>query len=178
MTRTPSVRRKLTMTVIAWAVGLLIFFPILWTVLTSFKSEGDAINIPGFFSTPWTTERVCRWTSSRRLSDRSATRPAQAPKSSTGPNWVAVSSPSASPLSVSLRTRRVWAIMFSQVPTCEMPWPMKKSRKLRTRSEAKVAPVQGAAFGLSPAFRISYATSDALLTEACNRIAEACAALR
>jgi aspartate aminotransferase len=45
-------------------------------------------------------------------------------------------------------------------------------------SEAKVAPVQGAAFGLSPAFRISYATSDALLTEACNRIAEACAALR
>ncbi|MBA2934028.1 pyridoxal phosphate-dependent aminotransferase [Sphingomonas sp. CGMCC 1.13654] len=45
-------------------------------------------------------------------------------------------------------------------------------------TEAKVAPVQGAAFGLSPAFRISYATSDAILTEACNRIAEACAALR
>ena len=44
--------------------------------------------------------------------------------------------------------------------------------------EAKVAPVQGAAFGLSPAFRISYATSDALLTEACNRIAEACAVLK
>ena len=44
--------------------------------------------------------------------------------------------------------------------------------------EALVAPVQGAAFGLSPAFRISYATSDAILTEACNRIAEACAALR
>jgi len=44
--------------------------------------------------------------------------------------------------------------------------------------EAKVAPVQGAAFGLSPAFRISYATSDDILTEACNRIAEACAALK
>lgn len=44
--------------------------------------------------------------------------------------------------------------------------------------EAKVAPVQGAAFGLSPAFRISYATSDDILTEACRRIAEACAALR
>ena len=43
---------------------------------------------------------------------------------------------------------------------------------------ARVAPVQGAAFGLSPAFRISYATSDAVLAEACNRIAEACAALR
>ncbi|MBJ6122583.1 pyridoxal phosphate-dependent aminotransferase [Sphingomonas mollis] len=44
--------------------------------------------------------------------------------------------------------------------------------------EARVAAVQGAAFGLSPALRISYATSDALLTEACNRIAEATAALR
>lgn len=44
--------------------------------------------------------------------------------------------------------------------------------------DARVAAVQGAAFGLSPAMRISYATSDALLTEACARIAEACAALR
>ncbi|WP_374293928.1 pyridoxal phosphate-dependent aminotransferase [Sphingomonas sp.] len=44
--------------------------------------------------------------------------------------------------------------------------------------DAKVAAVQGAAFGLSPAMRISYATSDALLKEACTRIQEACAALR
>ena len=44
--------------------------------------------------------------------------------------------------------------------------------------DAKVAAVQGAAFGLSPAMRISYATSDALLTEACSRIQAACAALR
>jgi len=44
--------------------------------------------------------------------------------------------------------------------------------------EAKVAVVHGAAFGLSPAFRISYATSDALLEEACERIQRACAALR
>jgi aspartate aminotransferase len=44
--------------------------------------------------------------------------------------------------------------------------------------DARVAAVQGTAFGLSPAMRISYATSDALLTEACARIAEACAALR
>ena len=40
--------------------------------------------------------------------------------------------------------------------------------------DAKVAAVQGAAFGLSPAMRISYATSDALLREACARIADAC----
>ncbi|MBU3078120.1 pyridoxal phosphate-dependent aminotransferase [Sphingomonas quercus] len=44
--------------------------------------------------------------------------------------------------------------------------------------EAQVAPVQGAAFGLSPAFRISYATSEAILTEACDRIEQACAALK
>jgi aspartate aminotransferase len=40
-----------------------------------------------------------------------------------------------------------------------------------------VAVVHGAAFGLSPAFRISYATSDALLEEAGKRIQRACAAL-
>jgi aspartate aminotransferase len=42
---------------------------------------------------------------------------------------------------------------------------------------AKVAAVPGVAFGLSPAMRISYATSDTLLAEACRRIASACAAL-
>lgn len=40
-----------------------------------------------------------------------------------------------------------------------------------------VAVVHGAAFGLSPAFRISYATSTAALEEACRRIQRACAAV-
>lgn len=40
-----------------------------------------------------------------------------------------------------------------------------------------VAVVHGAAFGASPAFRVSYATSTAVLEEACTRIARACAAL-
>lgn len=40
-----------------------------------------------------------------------------------------------------------------------------------------VACVQGSAFGLSPYFRISYATSTESLTEACKRIQKACAAL-
>ena len=44
--------------------------------------------------------------------------------------------------------------------------------------EVRVAAVHGEAFGLSPAFRISYATSEAALTEACQRIQTACAALR
>ena len=40
-----------------------------------------------------------------------------------------------------------------------------------------VAVVHGEAFGLSPYFRISYATSDDVLIEACNRIKKACEAL-
>jgi aspartate aminotransferase len=41
-----------------------------------------------------------------------------------------------------------------------------------------VAVVHGAAFGLSPHFRISYATSMDILEDACQRIQKACAALR
>ncbi|MGL5735075.1 MAG: aminotransferase class I/II-fold pyridoxal phosphate-dependent enzyme, partial [Beijerinckiaceae bacterium] len=43
---------------------------------------------------------------------------------------------------------------------------------------AGVATVHGAAYGLSPHFRLSIATSDAVLREGCERIARACAALR
>jgi len=44
-------------TTIAWAIGLLIFFPILWTILTSFKTEGDAIAAPPIFiGFDWTLE--------------------------------------------------------------------------------------------------------------------------
>ena len=43
--------------------------------------------------------------------------------------------------------------------------------------ETGVAVVFGAAFGLSPNFRVSYATSNAVLTEACKRIQTFCAAL-
>ncbi len=41
-----------------------------------------------------------------------------------------------------------------------------------------VAAVQGEAFGLSPYFRVSYATSTEALTEACTRIQRFCAALK
>jgi aspartate aminotransferase len=43
--------------------------------------------------------------------------------------------------------------------------------------ETGVAVVFGAAFGLSPNFRVSYATSDEVLREACQRIQRFCAAL-
>jgi aspartate aminotransferase len=44
--------------------------------------------------------------------------------------------------------------------------------------EEGVAVVQGAAFGLSPFFRISYATSTEALEESCRRIQRFCASLR
>lgn len=44
--------------------------------------------------------------------------------------------------------------------------------------ETGVAVVHGAAFGLSPHFRVSYATSDAALAEACARIRRFCEGLR
>ncbi|MCY4245896.1 MAG: carbohydrate ABC transporter permease [Gammaproteobacteria bacterium] len=57
MTRAATVQRKLAFTVIGWSVGLLLFFPILWTLLTSFKTEGAAIQLPPkFLWFDWTLE--------------------------------------------------------------------------------------------------------------------------
>ncbi|HAJ02077.1 MAG TPA: aspartate aminotransferase, partial [Brevundimonas sp.] len=41
-----------------------------------------------------------------------------------------------------------------------------------------VAVVQGSAFGLSPYFRISYATSESVLEAACERIQRFCGSLK
>jgi len=50
-------KRKAINTAFAWAIGLVIFFPILWTILTSFKSEADAIAFPPkFLFFDWTLE--------------------------------------------------------------------------------------------------------------------------
>jgi sorbitol/mannitol transport system permease protein len=56
MAREATIQRKITVTAAAWVVALIIFFPILWTILTSFKTEGDAINISHFFQTGWSIE--------------------------------------------------------------------------------------------------------------------------
>ncbi len=57
MARSVSNGRKLGFTIAAWTVGLLIFFPILWTVLTSFKTEAEAIaSPPVFLAFDWTLE--------------------------------------------------------------------------------------------------------------------------
>jgi len=57
MARAATMQRRLVFTVIGWSVGLLLFFPILWTLLTSFKTEGAAIALPPkFLRFDWTLE--------------------------------------------------------------------------------------------------------------------------
>ncbi|CRL10913.1 carbohydrate ABC transporter permease [Phaeobacter italicus] len=57
MARSIAPRRKAINTLLAWSVGFLIFFPILWTILTSFKTEAAAIaNPPVFIGFDWTLE--------------------------------------------------------------------------------------------------------------------------
>jgi sorbitol/mannitol transport system permease protein len=57
MTLDEKTRTKIGFTIAAWLVGLLIFFPILWTVLTSFKTEAQAIASPPLFlGFDWTLE--------------------------------------------------------------------------------------------------------------------------
>ena len=52
-----SLGKRVRVSILAWIVAFLIFFPILWTVLTSFKSELDAIAMPPkFLFFNWTLE--------------------------------------------------------------------------------------------------------------------------
>jgi sorbitol/mannitol transport system permease protein len=52
-----SIRQRIGVSILAWVVAFLIFFPILWTILTSFKSELDAIAMPPkFLFFNWTLE--------------------------------------------------------------------------------------------------------------------------
>ena len=57
MARRVSATHKLVTTVAAWIVGFVIFFPILWMMLASFKTELEAFAIPpSFLLFHWTTE--------------------------------------------------------------------------------------------------------------------------
>jgi sorbitol/mannitol transport system permease protein len=57
MARKATARRVAISTLAAWLAGFLIFFPILWMVVTSFKTELEAVaNPPSFLLFHWTTE--------------------------------------------------------------------------------------------------------------------------
>ncbi|MCI1262107.1 MAG: carbohydrate ABC transporter permease [Tetrasphaera jenkinsii] len=47
-------RGGILLTILAWVVGLLFVFPVLWMVLTSFHSEADAATNPPSFTAPLT----------------------------------------------------------------------------------------------------------------------------
>src|SRR5579871_1044683 len=57
MARMATTRHVVISTLGAWLAGFLIFFPILWMVLASFKTELEAFAIPpSFLFFHWTTE--------------------------------------------------------------------------------------------------------------------------
>jgi sorbitol/mannitol transport system permease protein len=57
MARAHSVRRRTITTAASWLCGLILFFPILWMAITSFKTELEAVNIPpSFLAFDWTIE--------------------------------------------------------------------------------------------------------------------------
>ena len=57
MARAHSLRRRSITTAAGWVVGFVIFFPILWMILTSFKTELEAFSIPPkFLFFHWTLE--------------------------------------------------------------------------------------------------------------------------
>jgi len=57
MARMATTRQVAISTIAAWLAGFLIFFPILWMVLASFKTELEAFAIPpSFLFFHWTTE--------------------------------------------------------------------------------------------------------------------------
>ena len=57
MARAQSTQRKTIVTVASWACGFVIFFPIMWMFITSFKTELEAVEIPPrFLMFDWTLE--------------------------------------------------------------------------------------------------------------------------
>ena len=62
MARAVTTQHKTVATIAAWAVAFLIFFPILYTIITSFKSETEAI--------AWRAIARCRRTAAISSSSR------------------------------------------------------------------------------------------------------------
>ncbi len=72
MARSVSTTRSAITGLAAWTIGILIFFPILWIIILSFKSEGDAIGTPWHILTShWTTEAYATVRSARTTSSTS-----------------------------------------------------------------------------------------------------------
>lgn len=57
MARRTSLTAMATTTFVAWLIGILLFFPILWTALAAFKTEANAYTMPqNLLTSGWTLE--------------------------------------------------------------------------------------------------------------------------
>tara|TARA_Y200000002_G_C22660965_1_gene655707 strand:+ start:1087 stop:1917 length:831 start_codon:yes stop_codon:yes gene_type:complete len=57
MARSVTAQRKILSTAISWTIAIIIFFPIFWILVLSFKTEGDAIRTPiEVLTSTWTLE--------------------------------------------------------------------------------------------------------------------------
>lgn len=57
MARTVTAQRKILITALSWTLAIIIFFPIFWILVLSFKTEGDAIRTPiEVLTSAWTLE--------------------------------------------------------------------------------------------------------------------------
>ncbi|CAN5361697.1 carbohydrate ABC transporter permease [soil metagenome] len=57
MARRQTPQKRILITALAWGAAFIIFFPILWMILTSFKTESEAFSLPPkFLFFDWTTE--------------------------------------------------------------------------------------------------------------------------
>jgi sorbitol/mannitol transport system permease protein len=53
----PSSRRSTIVTILAWGLAIIMFFPIFWTLVAALKTESDAYTLPqNMLTTPWTLE--------------------------------------------------------------------------------------------------------------------------
>ena len=119
----------------AWRVGMSIALV---------QPRMNAIRITCQTWISWVSVRTARTTASpiaivwvamrvRRLGRLSATMPPNRPKTSTGANCAAVTTPSQNGSPVNVRTSQSSAMFCIQVPTREMSWPDQKILKLRWR---------------------------------------------
>lgn len=57
MARTVTPQKKILNTALSWTLAIIIFFPIFWILVLSFKTEGDAIRTPiEILTSTWTLE--------------------------------------------------------------------------------------------------------------------------
>ncbi len=87
-----------------------------------------SVNVSAASASAKSAAADCVAMSRRRLSTRSASAPAQAPRTSTGPNCRPTVMPRATPLPVSCSTSQFCATACIQVPLIETIWETKNRR--------------------------------------------------